>query len=283
MEVKDYLDRIGFAQPVRADLGTLRALHRAHLEAIPYENLDVQLGRPVTISRPEIFEKIVGRRRGGWCYEMNGIFGWALAELGFRVTRATGAVRRDLMGDVMVGNHLVLRVDLDEGVYLADVGFGDGSRDPIKVEAGPFRSHGFDFRLAKEEAAWWRCFNHRLGGAETFDFKLDPADEAQLEERCRFLQTSEMSPFVQNAVCQRHTSTGLTILRGRVLRRLTPEAITEERLLGDADDFVSVLAEDFDLDVPGVETLWPKIVARHEAVLAAAAAAASTEPIHSAG
>jgi len=282
MELKRYLDRIGFSGPARADLATLRALHQAHLLAIPYENLDVQLGNPVTIERPQIYEKIIGRRRGGWCYEMNGLFGWALAEIGFRVTRATGAVRRDLMGDVMVGNHLVLRVDLDEGTYLADVGFGDGSRDPIKVEAGPFRSHGFEFRLSKEEGAWWRVHNHQLGGAQTFDFKLDPADESQLAERCHFLQTSEMSPFVQNAVCQRHTPTGLTILRGRVLRRLTQEAISEERLLADAEDFVSVLAEDFDLDVPRARTLWPKIVARHEAVLAAAAATAA-EPIRSAG
>jgi N-hydroxyarylamine O-acetyltransferase len=282
MELQSYLDRIGFTGPVQPDLATLHALHQAHLLAIPYENLDVQLGRPVTIARPQIYEKIIGRHRGGWCYEMNGLFGWALSEIGFRVTRATGAVRRDIMGDVMVGNHLVLRVDLDEGVYLADVGFGDGSRDPIRVEAGPFHSHGFHFRLAKEEGAWWRVFNHQFGGAQTFDFMLDPADEKQLEERCHFLQTSEMSPFVQNAVCQRHTSTGLTILRGRVLRRLTPEAITEERLLADADDFVSVLDEEFDLNIAGVETLWPKIVARHEAVLAAAAAAAA-EPIRSAG
>jgi N-hydroxyarylamine O-acetyltransferase len=281
MDLKTYLDRIGYERPVRTDLATLRALHRAHLLAIPYENLDVQLGRPVTLARPQIYEKIVERRRGGWCYEMNGLFGWALAEAGFRVTRATGAVRRDLMGDAMVGNHLVLRVDLEEGTYLADVGFGDGSHDPIKVEPGSFHSHGFDFRLAKEEGVWWRCFNHRFGGAESFDFNLDPADENQLEDRCRFLQTSELSPFVQNAVCQRHTESGLTILRGRVLRKVTPDGIADERLLENAEDFVSVLAEEFDLDVPGVDTLWPKIVARHEAVLAAAAAAA--EPIRSAG
>ena len=280
MDLKAYLDRIDYNGPVRADLATLRGLHRAHLLAIPYENLDVQLGHPVKLARAQIYEKIVERRRGGWCYEMNGLFGWALAEAGFRVTRTTGAVRRDLMGDVMVGNHLVLRVDLDEGTFLADVGFGDGSRDPIKVEPGPFHSHGFKFSLAKEEGAWWRVFNHQYGGAQTFDFRLDPADETVLEERCRLLQTSEQSPFVQNAVCQRHTESGLTILRGRVLRRVTPDGIVDERLLEDADDFVSVLAEEFDLDVPGAESLWPKIIARHEAVLAAAAAA---EPTRSAG
>ena len=81
-------------------------------------------------------EKIVTRRRGGWCYEMNGTLGWALGELGFRVTRGTGAVVRALKGEAAVGNHLVLRVDVPEGAYLADVGFGDGPRDPIRVVPG---------------------------------------------------------------------------------------------------------------------------------------------------
>lgn len=279
MDLKRYLRRIGFGGPVRPDLATLQALHRAHLLAIPYENLDVQLGRPVTLARPQIYEKIVESRRGGWCFEMNGLFGWALSEIGFRMTRATGAVRRDLMGDAFIGNHLVLRVDLDVGTYLADVGFGDGPHDPIRVEPGPFRAHGFDFRLEKADGKWWRLFNHPHGGAPSFDFMLDEADETVLAERCRFLQTSEQSPFVQNAVCQRHTQSGLTILRGRVLRHITGQGNTDERLLESADAFVSVLADEFDLELPEAASLWPKIVARHEAVLAAAAA----EPTRSAG
>ena len=275
MDLKRYLRRIGFDGPVHPDLETLRALHRAHLLAIPYENLDVQFARPVTIERPQIYEKLVERRRGGWCYEMNGLLGWALSEIGFRVTRATGAVRRKLMGDVVVGNHLVLRVDLDEGIYLADVGFGDGSHDPIRVAPGPFHAHGFDFRLERADGNWWRLFNHAQGGADSFDFRLDPADEKVLAERCHFLQTSEMSPFVQNAVCQRHTPSGVTIMRGRVLRHVTGQGITDERLLEDAGDFVSVLEEEFALDLPEAASLWPKIVARHEAVLAAADATRS--------
>jgi N-hydroxyarylamine O-acetyltransferase len=125
MHIDAYLERIAFVGRVRPDLATLTALQRAHLRAISYENLDVQLGRPVTIERAPIFEKMVVNRRGGWCYEMNGLFGWALAELGFRVTRSAGAVMREVSGDSSIGNHLVLKVELEEGIFLGDVGFGD--------------------------------------------------------------------------------------------------------------------------------------------------------------
>ena len=77
MDIHRYLHRIGLKTVPKPDLKGLASLHRAHLETIPYENLDVQLGRPVTIERRPIYEKIVERHRGGWCYEMNGLFGWA--------------------------------------------------------------------------------------------------------------------------------------------------------------------------------------------------------------
>ena len=83
MRVDQYLARIGVTAPIRPDLETLRAIHRAHLLAISYENFDVLFNRPVTINIPAIYEKIVENRRGGWCYEMNGLLGWALQELGF--------------------------------------------------------------------------------------------------------------------------------------------------------------------------------------------------------
>ena len=267
MDVASYLHRIAYAGPVRPDLATLTALHRAHLVAIPYENLDVQLGRPVTIERAPVFEKMVTNRRGGWCYEMNGLFGWALAELGFRVTRSAGAVMREASGDGAIGNHLVLKVTLEEGIYLADVGFGDGPLDPIRVAPGAFSSHGFDFALSQQDDGWWRLHNHKSGSAASFDFNLAEADEALLAAKCRQLQTAEESTFVQNAVCQRHTANGLWILRGRVLRELTPLGYTD-RLIVSADEYVSALDETFGLKLPEAASLWPKICARHEAHLA---------------
>ena len=267
MHIDAYLERIAYAGHVRPDLATLTALHRAHLLAISYENLDVQLGRPVTIERAPIVEKMVTNSRGGWCYEMNGLFGWVLAELGFRVTRSAGAVMREVSGDSSIGNHLVLKVELGEGTYLADVGFGDGSLDPIRVAPGPFSSHGFDFALSHQDDGWWRLHNHKVGSAASFDFNLAPADEALLSSKCDWLQTAEQSIFVQNAVCQRHTEDGLSILRGRVLRELTPHD-HKDHLIADADEYVSALDEIFGLRLPEAASLWPRICARHEAHLA---------------
>src|ERR1700744_1221823 len=99
MNIDAYLRRVGLQERPQANLDGLKTLHRAPLRSIPYENLDVQFGRPVTIERPAIFEKRGGAVRGGWCYEMNGLFVWALNELGFKVTRATGAVMLELISD----------------------------------------------------------------------------------------------------------------------------------------------------------------------------------------
>lgn len=271
MNVDAYLRRIGLASRPPATLAGLTAVHRAHALAIPYENLDVQFGRLVTIERPAIYEKIVEKKRGGWCYEMNGIMGWALGELGFNVIRATGSVMREVSGAASDGNHLVLRVELPEGLYLADVGFGDGPRNPIRIAPGAFHSDGFDFSLRRVDDRWWRLNNDPRGGAPSFDFNLDPADEALLAEKCDFLQTAPASPFVQNLVVQRHVQYGLEILRGRVLRTIRTNGISE-RLIADADDLVKTLKGVFALDVPDAATLWPKIIERHEEVMAQKAA-----------
>ncbi len=263
MNLHAYLARIAYDGPIRQDLVTLIALHRAHLRAIPYENLDVPLGRPVTIERNAIFEKLVTQKRGGWCYEMNGLFGWALAEMGFKVTRSAGAVMREVRGDDVIGNHLVLKVELEEGDYLADVGFGDGPLDPILVKEGPFASDGFKFAVSRLEGGWWRLHNHEAGGAASFDFNMKPADERRLAERCFWLQSAPESQFVQNAVLQFHKPDGLWLMRGRVLRHVTPSE-QKDYLVESAPEYVGVLSEVFRLNLPEAADLWPKICARHE-------------------
>ncbi|MDR3528890.1 MAG: arylamine N-acetyltransferase [Rhizomicrobium sp.] len=264
MNLDAYLKRIAYDGPLRPDFATLKALHRAHLRAIPYENLDVQFGRRVTPDPAAAFEKIVTRKRGGWCYEMNGLFGLVLQELGFKVTRSAGAVLRNERGDEAIGNHLVLKVELEEGVVLADVGFGDGPIDPIAVAPGPFVSHGFAFGLTQENG-WWRLNNHRGGGAASFDFNLAPANEALLSTRCWELQTAEDSPFVLNAVLQRHIAEGMWQMRGRVLRKTTPTN-QSDYLIATAREYTGVLAEAFDLHLPEAADLWPQICVRHDQI-----------------
>ncbi|HWA03833.1 MAG TPA: arylamine N-acetyltransferase [Rhizomicrobium sp.] len=267
MNIDAYLDRIGLSGPLPPTLDTLTKVHRAHLRAIPYENLDVQLGRPVTIERPPIFDKIVTRRRGGWCYEMNGLLGWGLGELGFRVTRATGAVMRETFGEPTEGNHLVLRVELDEGLYLADVGFGDGPLEPIRIAEGGFSSNGLPFSVSRVDENWWRLRNHPWGGAPSFDFNLAPADESRLAARCHELQTAPDSHFVLNLFCFRFRENGVVGVRGRVVRTVTADGC-EDRILNSADELVRFFDEELNLRDPELGSLWPKICARHQAVMA---------------
>jgi N-hydroxyarylamine O-acetyltransferase len=273
-EIDHYLSRIGLTQRPPATLEGLTVLHRAHLHNVSYENLDVQLGRKLDTSVENALDKIVNRRRGGWCYEMNGVFGWALGKLGFDVRRGTGAVMREAAGDVQNANHLVLRVVLPEGIYLADVGFGDGPVAPIRLNEGPFYAGGFEFGLDRLDDRWWRMRNHKFSGAKSFDFNLDPADEGAFSAQCANLQTVPTSIFVQNLICFRHRDGAVEALIGRALRTMTPNGV-ETRILDDEHDLVRTLRDTFTLDVPEAASLWPKICARHEEVMAQAAAAAS--------
>lgn len=261
MKLSAYLDRIGFTGEPKADLPTLRRIHRLHLAAIPYENLDVQLGRKLGFDIDAHYRKLVEAKRGGWCYEMNGLLAWALEQIGFPVMRLAGGVRRDTAGDVVVGSHLVLAVSL-ERPYLADVGFGDGLIEPTPIVEGGFRQDEFDFRLERLDDSWWRFHNQPYGGAPTFDFELKEAPPDRLGMRCEWLQTSPDSGFVQNAVCQRYVDGELRILRGRVLRTVRGTRV-EQRTLDSLADYRAVLVDLFAIELPEVDRIWEKANVRH--------------------
>lgn len=265
MNLADYLNRIGFTGDARPDLPTLRRIHRLHLAAIPYENLDVQLGRRLGFDMAAIYRKLVLEQRGGWCYEMNGLLAWALEQIGFRLTRLAGAVRRDTTGDVTIGTHLALCVHLDEP-YLADVGFGDGLIEPTPITPGAFRQDDFEFRLERLDEQWWRFQNHPHGGAPSFDFQLAEAPIERLTARCEWLQSAADSPFVLNAVCQRYRDGELSTLRGSVLKIVRGEAV-EKRTIESHDEFAFVLREKFGIHLPEASLLWQKVAARHAAWL----------------
>lgn len=261
LELKHYFKRIGYDGAPSVDYETLRAVHQLQNDAITYENLDVQLGRPVGRIIDDIHEKIVVRGRGGWCYEQNELLGWALAEMGFRVSQHAGGVMRDTNGQAAVGNHLVLLVDLDQP-HLADCGFGDGIIEPLPLAAGKYHQRGLGFALSKTEDGWWRFHNHAHGAAADFDFRNEPADQALLDETCHRLQTDPQSGFVLNAVCQRHQPDAHYTLRGRVLKVLRNGAF-EQRLVTGLADYEATLRDVFDLRIPEAELLWKKVAARH--------------------
>lgn len=270
-ELDRYFARVAYCGPRDASLVTLRALHRAHLLAISYENLDIHLGRPLTLDPAAMFAKLVDERRGGWCYEMNGVFGRVLETLGFEVRYLSGAVGRDTDGWRAQGNHLVLLVTLDRP-WIADVGFGDGFLAPLPLEPGTY-SQGFLRYRVSRDGPWWRVHNHEFGGADGFDFTLTPRALGDFAAQCRELQTSPESGFVKTTVCERFVPAGLVMLRGAVLRQVTAAGVTTD-VLRDAGEYERALRECFGLEVPGLDALWSKVQARHLEWEAAQAAAA---------
>ena len=257
---------------MRADLATLGAIHRAHQYAIPFENIDVQLRRPVVIDREANYDKIVGRRRGGWCYEMNGLMGWALEQIGFDVMRVGAGVMRVQAGDAQLGNHLCLLVRLEQP-YLVDVGFGGSLAEPLPLKASEREDRPYRLGLSELGDSYWRFAEiaHGDGDPFSFDFRAAPADEALLARKCQFLQTDPASPFIQNLVAQRRTADTHVSLRGRVLAT-THTARVDKKLLNSADELVATLLDKFDLDTPEAASLWPSICARHEALFAGTSA-----------
>jgi N-hydroxyarylamine O-acetyltransferase len=272
LELSAYLNRIRFDGSVRPDLATLRAIHRAHQYAIPFENLDVLLHRPVDLDLEANYDKIVRQRRGGWCYEMNGVLGWALKEIGFEVMRMGAGVMRVRAGDAQLGNHLCLLVGLDQP-YLVDVGFGGSLAEPLPLRASEREDRPYRLGLSELGGGYWRFGEIAHGDAEafSFDFRVAPADEALLARQCRFLRTDPASQFIQNLVVQRRTADTHLSLRGRVLT-VTHATRVDKKLLCSTDELVGTLRDSFDLDIPEAATLWPSICARHEALFAGTSA-----------
>lgn len=265
MHIDAYLDRIGFEGKPSADINSLGALMQAHICAVPFENLDVQLGTPLTTSVDEAYSKIVERRRGGWCYEMNGLFGWALSKVGFAVTRIAGAVRDDLADSSKLDNHLVLAVTCpgDDTTWLVDVGFGGSHFGPIKLEPTSVVHEPYELGIEQLHDGRWRFFERHLDSESHYDFVARAADESALAAKCNDLQTNPESSFVLNLVAQRRTPTTHRVLRGRLYLEKSKAGVVKQRLES-AHELVASLEKRFGLDIPEAESLWPRIVARHD-------------------
>jgi N-hydroxyarylamine O-acetyltransferase len=265
MWLRDYFNRIGWSGVAAPTLDTLGALLRSHNHNVPFENLDVQLGNTLTTSVEDAYDKIVKGNRGGWCYEQNGLFGWALSQIGFDVRRIAASVMRAHSGPTSHANHLTLLVRLphDDARWLVDTGFGGSLLQPIPLEEGTHDHAPFTIGLRQLDDGHWQ-FWERLGEDEfSFDFEDVPADERAMSDRCHFLQTSPESRFVQNFVCQLRRPDSHITLRGRVFT-IVASKDKHKRVLESADELVATLTDEFRLIAPESARLWGQICERHE-------------------
>jgi N-hydroxyarylamine O-acetyltransferase len=246
-DVQSYLARIRYRGSTSPTLEPLRAIHYAHLLAVPFENLDISLARKIVLDEDAFIWKIVGRRRGGFCYELNGAFAALLRAMGFRVTLLSARVAGSDGGESPEFDHLTLRVDLDEP-WLADVGFGDSFLEPLRMQpgveqidrAGTFRivERGERLLLEKKEPdITWK-------GQYSFTLQLRRLEE--FADMCEYHQTSPESHFTQNKICSRATPEGRITLAGMKLI-VTRNGEREERVLGSPDEWRDILRERFDV------------------------------------
>lgn len=234
VDVPAYLDRIAYRGPQTATAETLRALHLAHMLAVPFENLDIGIGRKIVCDESRILHKVIQERRGGFCYELNGAFAALLRALGFDVTLLSARVARADGSESPEFDHLILRVDLEEP-WLADVGFGDSFVEPLKLEPEIEQPQfGIGYRLKRFALDW--IFESEVDHSwkKQYTFTLQPRELSEFAEMCRYHQTSPQSTFTQKRVCSLATREGRITIAGSKLIQ-TRNGIREERELNDGE------------------------------------------------
>lgn len=216
MDVEAYLRRIGYDGPRNPSAVTLRNLHRQHLFTVPFENLDIALGNAIRLEPGALFDKVITRKRGGFCYELNGLFYELLVALGFRVEMLSARVRRPDGSFSSVFDHMLLKVVLDEP-WIADVGFGDSFVNPLPLQSDvPESIEGLSrFRVAELNDGWDLLRRDRDGAPIVlYRFTEVAHDLSDFVPMCRFHQTSPESHFTQNRVCSKALQDGrVTIFR----------------------------------------------------------------------
>ena len=234
-EVRAYLDRIGAERPVVLDADAVAALHRAHLLTVPFENLSIHLAEPISLEGSDLIAKIITRRRGGFCYELNGAFALLLEALGAQVTRVAARVYggEGKLGPLFDHLALVVRLPGGSGPWLADVGFGSNSTYPLRYGSREDQPDpGGRFALADTTD----------GDVELFK---DGEPQYRIEQRerhlddfvptCWWQQTSPDSHFTLSTLCSRLTEDGRISLSGRTLIQTSGGTRTEQELGADGE------------------------------------------------
>ncbi len=250
LDISVYLKRISYDGPLATTPETLLRLHRAHMLTVPFENLSIHKGEEILLDDRALFRKIVERRRGGFCYELNGLFAWLLGALGFDVVKLSAGVASETGGFDADFDHMALMVRMEDR-WLADVGFGDSFIEPLRMDdRGEQLQDGTGYRIESDED---RLILLRREGEEwkpQYRFSLTPYEYPDFEDMCRYHQTSPLSPFTRKRVCTRPTIDGrITLSEMRLIT--TSKAHREEQEISSEEESLAILREHFGIDIDG--------------------------------
>ena len=249
-DLSAYLARTGQPRVTGADAATLARLHRAHLAAIPFENLDIQIGLPIELDAVSLQEDLVLRRRGGYCFQQNTLFRLALSALGFTVHAREARVRFAATLPVPPRTHMVLVVPIAGVDWLVDVGFGaNGIVEPLRLDAAETTQDGWTFRVSREERLHVLQRREREEWLDLYAFTDDDAATIDYVVGNWYTSTHPGSKFVQTLTAQRmignvrHQLRNLSYSVARQGGEWQTRTLTREEL-------IPLLREVFDLDVP---------------------------------
>ena len=246
MDLQAYFDRIGYSGTVAPNLATLRALHRAHAFNVPFENLDISRGVRIEVDEAVNFEKIVTRRRGGFCLELTGAFARALRQIGFRVDVIGARVLAEgHLSQPM--SHMTLIVHLDED-WIADVGFGGRCIEPMRLNERGDQAFGMRRFVVENDADHWFLTCIEAGSdTMTYTFVMRPREFVEFNPVCDWLQTSPDSRFTQGDIISLATPDGRsTLARGRLI---TFDGVTRaERDVASPAEQRTIMHEQFGID-----------------------------------
>jgi N-hydroxyarylamine O-acetyltransferase len=250
-DIDAWLRRIGYAGARQPVLATLRGVIAAHTATIPFENVDVLLGRPPKLDIRSLQRKIIDGGRGGYCFEQNTLFRAGLVALGFRVTGLLARVIRGMEPDApRPQTHMALRVDLPEGLFLADVGFGN------LTPTAPLAMHPkVEQETPHEPMRLWPVGEELALQAKFGDdwqniYRLSPHPRLDVDYEVAnwFTATHSTSPFISNLIVTRPGTNGTrhTLFNDRVTVR-GKDGTAERSRLNDAADFRTKLETGFEL------------------------------------
>lgn len=248
-DVYRYLARIQYDEALSVSHSCLAALHRHHVFAVPFEATDIHFNRPILLGRNAVFDKVVTRQRGGFCYELNYLFAELLRALGFPVTMISASVyNEEVPGPPF--DHLAILVDMESN-YLVDVGFGDLFHEPLRLIPDAVQADGNkDFRIEQTSPSGYLLLAS-LAGAGTFTPQYTFGTQARRIEdfhpQCAHKQRSPDSYFVRNFICTRPTEEGRKTIKNGIYTVLQGREKTERTISGEAE-LLALLASEFGLN-----------------------------------
>jgi len=265
-EMNSYLKRIRYAGPLHPDHTTLDALHRAHRTSVPFETLDIHLGRTLSLRPSHLFQKLVTEKRGGFCYEHNLLFAAVLQTLGLSLHFLSARVRGQDRVPAPPFDHMALLVDLPDEPLLTDVGFGECFEIPIPLSGNWIpQSPGKTYRVKipkDKEPEYTVEHIDQEGGDPTLDYVFDLKRHAphEFEEMCKFHQTSPRSPFTQGWICTLPTPEGRITLRGKPKRGATfvetKKGHRQEISITSSRELETLLQQRFDMPGISIPRSW---------------------------